>query len=45
MLDSRNGKVYKCYIQLIKPNKLKLRGYIRISLFGKTANWERAKSF
>jgi len=26
ILDPRNGKIYKCYIKLIKPNKLKLRG-------------------
>ncbi|ARV06026.1 hypothetical protein BTO04_04615 [Polaribacter sp. SA4-10] len=41
ILDPRNGKVYKCYVRLIKGNKLKLRGYIGISLFGKTAYWER----
>ena len=45
ILDPRNGKVYQCYIKLVKPNKLKLRGYIGISLFGKTAYWERAESF
>jgi len=45
ILDPRNGKVYQCYIELVKPNKLKLRGYIGISLFGKTAYWERAESF
>lgn len=43
ILDPRNGKVYKCYIELVKPNKLKLRGYVGISLFGKTAYWERAE--
>lgn len=43
ILDPRNGNVYKCYIVLEKPNKLKIRGYIGISLFGKTAYWERAK--
>ena len=42
ILDPRNGKIYKCYIKLVKPNKLKLRGYIGFSLFGKTAYWERA---
>lgn len=41
ILDPRNGRVYKCYIKLVKANKLKLRGYIGISLFGKTAYWER----
>ena len=43
ILDPRNGKIYKCYIKLVKPNKLKLRGYIGVALFGKTAYWERAK--
>lgn len=43
ILDPRNGKTYKCYIQLIQPNKLKLRGYLGVSLFGKTAYWTRAK--
>ncbi|QTE23596.1 DUF2147 domain-containing protein [Polaribacter cellanae] len=43
IIDPRNGKTYKCYIKLVKPNKLKLRGYIGVSLFGKTAYWERAK--
>jgi uncharacterized protein (DUF2147 family) len=43
IFDPRNGNVYKCYILLEKPNKLKIRGYIGISLFGKTAYWERAE--
>ncbi|QTD38248.1 DUF2147 domain-containing protein [Polaribacter batillariae] len=43
IIDPRNGKTYKCYIKLVAPNKLKLRGYIGVSLFGKTAYWERAK--
>jgi uncharacterized protein (DUF2147 family) len=43
ILDPRNGKVYKCYIQLEQPNKLKIRGYIGFALIGKTAYWERAE--
>lgn len=43
ILDPRNGKVYKCYIKLVEPDKLKLRGYIGFSLLGKTAYWTRAK--
>ena len=43
ILDPRNGKIYKCYIELEKPDTLKIRGYIGFSLFGKTAYWERAK--
>ncbi|NCT09756.1 MAG: DUF2147 domain-containing protein [Flavobacteriia bacterium] len=41
ILDPRNGKEYQCYIKLETPNKLKLRGYIGISLLGKTAYWTR----
>lgn len=43
ILDPRNGKVYKCYIKLEKPNKLKIRGYIGFALIGKTAYWTRAE--
>jgi len=41
ILDPRSGKIYKCYIKLVNTNKLKLRGYIGISLFGKTEYMER----
>ncbi|WP_397446680.1 DUF2147 domain-containing protein [Polaribacter sp. R77954] len=43
ILDPRNGKIYKCYIELVKPNKLKIRGYIGFSLLGKTKYWTRAE--
>ncbi|MCI2228351.1 DUF2147 domain-containing protein [Polaribacter sp. MSW13] len=43
ILDPRSGKIYKCYIKLINKNKLKIRGYMGFSLFGKTAYWERSK--
>ena len=43
ILDPKNGKEYKCYIQLLDANTLKLRGYVGISLFGRTAIWKRAK--
>ena len=43
ILDPRNGKVYNCYIKLVKSNKLKIRGYIGVALFGKTKYWERAE--
>lgn len=43
ILDPRNGKIYKCYIQLEGANKLKIRGYIGFALIGKTAYWERAE--
>lgn len=43
ILDPKNGKEYKCYIKLKDPNTLKLRGYIGISLIGRTAIWKRAE--
>jgi len=41
VLDPKNGKNYKCYITLQDENTMKLRGYIGISLFGRTAYWYR----
>lgn len=41
ILDPKNGKLYKCYINLIGNDKLKVRGYIGISLFGRTQYWKR----
>ena len=43
ILDPRSGNIYNCYIKLIKSNKLKIRGYIGLALFGKTVYWERAQ--
>lgn len=43
ILDPQNGKLYKCYITLESPDKLKVRGYIGISLFGRTQYWYRVK--
>ncbi|MBP6180806.1 DUF2147 domain-containing protein [Flavobacterium sp.] len=44
ILDPKNGKLYKCYITLESKDKLKVRGFIGISLFGRTQYWYRAKS-
>lgn len=43
ILDPQNGKLYKCYITLENSDKLKVRGYIGISLFGRTQYWYRVK--
>lgn len=43
ILDPKNGKLYKCYITLESKDKLKVRGYIGISLFGRTQYWYRVK--
>lgn len=39
--DPNNGKTYKCKISLNKNGKLKVRGYIGVSLIGRTAVWSR----
>jgi uncharacterized protein (DUF2147 family) len=44
ILDPKNGKLYKCFITLEEKDKLKLRGYIGITLFGRTQYWYRVKS-
>ncbi|HTG01435.1 MAG TPA: DUF2147 domain-containing protein [Nitrospirota bacterium] len=39
--DPKNGKTYSGKITLVSPNELKLRGFIGISLIGRTAVWTR----
>lgn len=43
ILDPKNGKEYKCYIELESDNKMKIRGYIGFAMFGRTAYWYRKK--
>jgi uncharacterized protein (DUF2147 family) len=39
--DPNTGKTYKCSITLIDDNTLKIRGYIGVSLFGRSETWTR----
>jgi len=42
ILDPNNGKTYKCKIEVVEDGqKLKVRGFIGISLLGRTQYWER----
>lgn len=41
IMDPNSGKVYKCYISLEEPNKLKVRGYVGFALLGRTQYWQR----
>ena len=41
--DPQNGKDYKCYLKLKDANTLSMRGYIGISLLGRTEIWTRVK--
>src|SRR5258705_4926769 len=42
--DPENGKTYSSYIYLKDKNTLKVRGYVGISLFGRTETWIRTKT-
>jgi len=43
ILDPDNGKIYKCYIEPVDGGaRLKVRGFIGFSLFGRTQYWVRA---
>lgn len=44
VLDPENGKKYKCYITLESADKLKLRGYIGLSIMGRTQYWTRVRN-
>jgi uncharacterized protein (DUF2147 family) len=39
--DPESGNTYSCYISLKDKNTLKVRGYVGISLFGRTEIWKR----
>lgn len=41
--DPKNGKDYKCKIAMETPDVLKVRGFIGISLIGRTDTWTRVK--
>lgn len=43
ILNPKNGKIYDCFISLESPDKLKVRGYLGMSLLGKTQYWYRLK--
>ena len=41
ILDPRSGHTYKLNMTLISPEKLKVRGYLGVPLFGRTQYWMR----
>jgi len=43
ILDPNKGKLYKCTVTLEGKNKLNVRGYVGISLIGRTQTWERVQ--
>lgn len=42
ILDPESGDTYKCNLQLLDNGRLKVRGYLGISLFGRTQYWIRS---
>ena len=43
IIDPVSGKTYKCFLALDGNDKLNVRGYIGLSLFGRTQTWQRVK--
>ncbi len=41
--DPKNGKTYSSIIKKEKDNKLEVRGYVGISLIGRTVTWTRVE--
>ena len=41
--DPKSGKTYSCKMTLTNPDRLEVRGYVGISLIGRTDVWTRAK--
>ena len=40
--DPESGKTYSCYMSLKDNNTLKVRGYIGVSLLGRSETWTRS---
>lgn len=43
ILDPNKGKLYSCTIKLDGKDKLDVRGYMGISMLGRTQTWHRVK--
>jgi uncharacterized protein (DUF2147 family) len=41
--DPKNGKTYDCYMKFESVTQLKIRGYIGISLLGRTTHWFKTR--
>jgi uncharacterized protein (DUF2147 family) len=41
--DPKSGKTYSSYMEFESKDKLKIRGYIGVSLLGRTTYWTRVK--
>ncbi len=41
LLDPESGNIYRCKMKLLEGNKLEVRGFIGVSLFGRSQIWVR----
>jgi len=39
--DAKKGKTYSCYMKFVEAEKLKIRGYVGVSLLGRTTYWTK----
>jgi len=39
--DPKNGNTYSCTIKMLNPNTLEVRGFIGVSLIGRTDTWTK----
>ncbi|WP_237586907.1 DUF2147 domain-containing protein [Pontibacter russatus] len=39
--DPESGKTYSCYMKMLGNDKMEVKGYIGISLIGRSQNWSR----
>jgi uncharacterized protein (DUF2147 family) len=39
--DPETGKTYRCHARIAEDGTLRLRGYVGVSLFGRTTTWTR----
>ncbi len=42
ILDPTSGTVYRCEVKLVGKDQLDVRGYVGVSLLGRTVTWRRA---
>jgi uncharacterized protein (DUF2147 family) len=43
ILDPNNGKTYRCSIKMTGEDEITVRGFIGISLIGRSETWKRLK--
>jgi uncharacterized protein (DUF2147 family) len=43
IMDPKDGKVYRCKVELDDDGALRVRGYLGVAAFGRTQKWYRAE--